>query len=136
MPTRIFVAVYKNKLDSYKFRHTAVYLEFADGETTLLNIEGVHPSRKFWKRPGNNPRNSKNHLGLCLVAILEQPISRDEIEAAVASTPVSQDPEADCHQWVGKALTQLQNHGYLTKSERDGGVEQMTDMLFVDSNEG
>lgn len=99
-----------------------------------MNIEGEPPRPKFRERENNDQRLSSRFLALCEVAH-SKPKYNTAYEV-ISSMRVSQEPECDCHLWVGAALTVLQTHGFLTKKEREDSVNGMTTQLLEDSNEG
>jgi hypothetical protein len=137
MPTRLFVLVYvASPLDYARYRHTALFFEFAAGTTTLIHIRGAYGIFSLEEKTHYDPEASRSLAGKIPVAELPDSISTASIKSTVISTPIkNSDREWNCQNWVGDALSRLVKHGFLDPERRITGFNKMIDVCMEAKDE-
>ncbi|KAJ6096237.1 hypothetical protein N7486_006983 [Penicillium sp. IBT 16267x] len=121
MATTISVVVFRgDPIDWAMYRHTALHVQYADGEDTILHVTGAHPFFEY--TPMNSHPKDLNLIMVAsiLVSTLSDSITKSMIQTACAATSARNDPRHvywNCQNWVGEALTRLVAIGCVTESE-------------------
>lgn len=128
MPTIVSILVYvASPVDLPEYRHAALFLEFSNGSTCVLHIEGAPGIFEFHLKENYNPEQSQ-----CLakkIPVAEIPNSIDElsIRGVISRTPVKLDRDWNCQSWVGDALTRMVKNGQIDIDQRESAVYSMVD---------
>lgn len=139
MATTISVVVFRgDPVDWAMYRHTALHVQYADGEDMILHVTGAHPFFEYTPMK-NHPKDlNMTIVASILVSNLPDWITKSMIQNACAATPVRNDPrhtDWNCQNWVGEALTRLVAIGCVTETERSGAVSQMVDACLEAEDE-
>ena len=139
MPTTITIAVFRgDPLDWAMYRHTAIHIQYADGEENLLHVSGAHPFFQYTPENANPARIQLKLEALIHVSNPSDAITKSMIQSACAQTPVRNDPrnqDWNCHNWVGEALTGLVAIGCVTEEERSAAITRMVDACLEAEDE-
>ncbi|KAJ5988928.1 hypothetical protein N7481_004138 [Penicillium waksmanii] len=117
-------------LDWAIYRHTALHVGYIDGEDQILHVAGAHPFFEYSPQSCIPADTGLKIEALITVANPSDEITKSMIEKACAQTPVRNDPhhqDWNCHNWVGEALTELVDIGFLTEEQRSQGITRMVD---------
>ncbi|KAJ5539787.1 hypothetical protein N7513_008119 [Penicillium frequentans] len=139
MATTISVVVFRgDPVDWAMYRHTALHVQYADGEDMILHVTGAHPFFEY--TPMNNHLKDLNLTIVASILVSTPPdwITKSMIHNACAATPVRNDPrhtDWNCQNWVGEALTRLVAIGCVTETERLDAVSRMVDACLEAGDE-
>ncbi|EER39184.1 conserved hypothetical protein [Histoplasma capsulatum H143] len=139
MPTKIFILVFKgDPVDLKKFRHTALYLEFAAGTHSMMHVTGTQGMFVFEAKTDYNPVLSRSLVKMIPAAEVPDSISEASIKSTVSATPAKnsrEDLDWNCQLWVGDALTRLTDRDYVSKEQRDAAIDAMVDACMEAEDE-
>lgn len=128
----ISIIVYKGSpLDYPHYRHTAIWLQFADGSTPLLaHAIGSRQDFTFECKEIDDPRETRRYAKTVQVGMLTIAATPAQMLSAMRSVPVdNEDLEFDCQKWVEGALRRLKTVGLLADEAYERGVDGMVDAV-------
>ncbi|KAJ5924708.1 hypothetical protein N7466_008895 [Penicillium verhagenii] len=139
MSTTISIVIFRgDPLDWAMYRHTAIHVQYADSENTILHVTGAHPFFEYTPMD-NHPQDLTLHLVASVpVATPPDSITKSMIQNACKRTPIWNDPQHpdwNCQNWVGDALARLVAIGCVTNEERSAAVAQMVDVCLEAEDE-
>ncbi|KAJ5092832.1 hypothetical protein N7456_008693 [Penicillium angulare] len=139
MSTTITVAVFRgDPLDWAMYRHTAIHVQYADGEDNILHVTGAHP---FFEYTLQNDHPAQVNLKLEALIPVSSPsnaFTKAMIQSTCAITAVRNDLEHqdwNCQNWVGEALANLAAIGCITRQERSDALDKMVDVCLEAEDE-
>ncbi len=128
----ISIIVYKGSpLDYSQYRHTALWLRFADGSPPLLvHVVGPSGGFEFESRESSKPWESQRYANIVDVGTLTVAATSAQTVRALRSVPINnRDREFDRQKWVEDALKRFKNAGHLSTESYDKGVDGMVDAI-------
>lgn len=139
MPIKVHICVYVGEpVDSTEYRHTALFLEYADGSKCLLHIVGPPGEFKFEPVERYDPASSQKLARQIPVVEVPDSLIASSLRGLMSRTPMRNEREyADwnCHSWVSDALTRMVSNGYLTASQRLSAIDVMATVLLETKDE-
>lgn len=134
MLTNVSILVFVgDPLDYIQYRHTALFLEFPEGSTCLMDVEGAAGFFQFQALDNCNPEQGRQLAKKIPVAGLQNNFDEASLRRVISRTPVKNDcMDADwnCQNWVADALSRMVSSGYLNASQRASAIDRMTDVLL------
>lgn len=114
-------------VDAPQYRHTVLWLEFADQSPSLMvHIVGNPGKFKFQSRPSLKIEEGFLFWKKVEVGYLRDAATPAQIVAFLLRVPIDNiDLNFDCQKWVQLALKMLLDAGQLEKDSYDRGLERM-----------
>lgn len=128
----ISIVVYTgHPLDYSQYRHTALWLRFADRSPSLLvHVVGPPGEFIFESKESSKPWETQRYAKTVEVGLLRVAATSAQAVAALQRVPVDhRDREFNCQTWVEHALKMLQNAGHLSRESYNPGLEGMVDAI-------
>ncbi|KXT00466.1 hypothetical protein AC578_1941 [Pseudocercospora eumusae] len=128
----INIIVYKGSpLDYTQYRHTALWLRFADGSPSLLaHIIGPLGGFIFEWKQSSKPWETQRYAKTVDVGCLTVAATPTQTVQALQSTPIkNRDREFNCQTWVENALKRLKDAGFLSEEAYSKGVDGMVEAI-------
>lgn len=128
----ISIIVYKGSpLDYSQYRHTSLWLRFADRTPPLLaHIVGPWGEFVFESRESFEPWESQRYAKIVDVGTLTAAATSAQMVRALQNVPINnRDREFDCQKWVKDALKRFKNAGHLSIESYEKGVDGMVDAI-------
>lgn len=126
------IIVYKgDPLDYSQFRHTALWLRFADRSPSLVvHVVGPPGELTFESRQSSQPWETQRYAKTVEVGYLRVAATSAQTVAALQRVPMNnRDRDFNCQTWVEHALKMLKDVGYLSEESYDQGVEGMVNAI-------
>lgn len=135
MEASLSIVVYKGEpIDASEYRHTALFLEFSDETSTLIDVIGASGFFGVDVREDQDPAVSAELITKITVGKINGQ-AKDSIQSAIKDTPIkNSDRSWNCQHWVGDALTRLSDRQWITTNERAQAVNAMAGIV-VDAPE-
>ncbi|PKY04403.1 hypothetical protein P168DRAFT_269291 [Aspergillus campestris IBT 28561] len=131
MTTKAYILVYEGTpLDYTEYRHTALHFVFAQGSSRTMHVVGTQGLFEFEEGVDQDPSEGGELVRMIPVADIPRSVAGPAIKKAVSATPVKNgraDLEWNCQNWVGDALAQMVEGGFVTAAERAAAIDSMVD---------
>lgn len=131
MVTSLSVLIFRGSpVDASKYRHTALFLEFPDKTTWLLHVTGASGFFRIEAKLGEDLSKSTSFAQIILIGNI-QGEGKTAILSAITSTPVkNSDSSWNCQHWIGDALKELSDRGWITSDTRSQAINAMADVII------
>ncbi|KAF9883811.1 hypothetical protein FE257_002800, partial [Aspergillus nanangensis] len=141
--TKAYILVYEGSpLDLSEYRHTALHFEYSsrpqsnppNPNTSTMHVVGTQGLFEFQEDIDQDPSDDGDVLARMIpVGDIPGAVSAVAIKKAVAATPVKNgrmDLEWNCQNWVGDALAQMVENGFIGEDQRGEAIDAMLDVCL------
>ncbi|KAI6908458.1 hypothetical protein KC318_g4373 [Hortaea werneckii] len=128
----ISVVVYRGSpLDYPQYRHTSLWIRFADGNSPFLaHIVGPLQAFEFETKEMHDPTTTRSFAKLISVGWLRVSWTPSQITTFLQNVRIDRfDREFNCQTWIERALKSLKDLRVLTPAEYDLGINGMVDAI-------
>lgn len=128
----ISIIIYKGSpLDYPQYRHTALWLQFADRSPSLIiHVVGPSGGFEFECKQNSRPWEDQSLAKTVDVGHLTVATTPSQIAQTLQRIPVDNgDREFNCQTWIETALKRFRDSGDLSYEAYDKGLDSMVDAI-------